>query len=544
MDSVEETVEATVDAVDSEVAEEATVDDTDDTTAAATSTEELAGQNGGIFKDTEKDTPVTSVKFDSNGAKKNEEYNVATITNTTDPVSWNNAYATNLIATVLHGGEGEDTWLNNSSKVSVSKNNPSQYTGVENLVGADDDMRYEVIEVADNEYLFVEYGVTAYPEDAVSYTKTYVAGYDDAEATIGKATTPAKIPVTEWDGRQIDYNKSGNHKFTTGKKEALDVTMAFVTYSNGTVTEVNGVEIGSVKVDKKAQKAASVEYDENLVTKSIVNADEKADTMSILEHKTKGDLPYFTIKAKVGTDGKSYKKAIASALKEKKFYFGITQKSVNVSNYSDSVLNTAIEKYKNEIWKLSENGVVSENSVESVSSGNIEDIEDVIADTLVSTGSYKNEDFESIYFDDFVMTKFNEKKASIALVGAVGEDNDWTYKSLKTLSDKGDKGDYSLGTGTVAGETVYTLDFKDGGNFVYKPLTPHIDNSGDKDVETRSWKKDDGLAPLGYKWAFRQTPAVNGKKQKTFRYGIYKDTNNGFVFNVDETAVDSVEEAF
>ena len=65
------------------------------------------------------------------------------------------------------------------------------------------------------------------------------------------------IPVIEWDGRRIEYNKSGKHKHTRSKREILDVEASIVTYSNGTVTEVPGVEVGSVKIDKKALKAAS-----------------------------------------------------------------------------------------------------------------------------------------------------------------------------------------------------------------------------------------------------------------------------------------------
>ena len=49
----------------------------------------------------------------------------------------------------------------------------------------------------------------------------------------------------------------------------------------------------------------------------------------------------------------------------------------------------------------------------------------------------------------------------------------------------------------------------------------------------------------GYKYAFRQTPVTDSKKKaKTFRVGVSRKTDDGFVYSVDETAVDSVEEAF
>ena len=60
---------------------------------------------------------------------------------------------------------------------------------------------------------------------------------------------------------------------------------------------------------------------------------------------------------------------------------------------------------------------------------------------------------------------------------------------------------------------------------------------------------NNNAATFGYKWAFRQTPDKDGKKQKTFRKGFYKASQDGFVYNVDDAAadsveVDSVEEAF
>ncbi len=552
VDSVEETVEATVDAVDSEVAEEATVDavvdDADDAAAASDTYED-----DGIYYTVEDDKPVTKITYASNGEKKNAVNNVATITNTTDPVSWNNAYATSLIETVLSGSEGNDEWLNNSSKVGVSSNN-----GAGNLAGqkgANDDWRYEVIKVADGQYIFVGYGVASKNnEDKVAanddYKAAYVAGYDTLEPRyekeIGGYKLAAALPVASWDGRTIEYNKGGKHSFTTAKKEALDVKMAFVTYSNGTVTEINGIKEGSVKVDKKNQKAASVAYDTNAFVYKVNNDSEDGKTIKATnlyangntvdaEHKTLSDLPFFTIKAKVGKDGKSYKKDITSALKDKKFYFGIMQEVVSVDD-SDAI-DDAIDAFK-ENAKDSISG-------DSISGDAIDKVEDALAETLVNNAQELNQDFDAIDVDYgyFTVTKFTDKGATLTRNGYVGDDKTGFKKTgLKAISGKGNNAEYSFADGSLANTTVKVLTFKDGGNYIYKPLDKRYDADG---KETKVWDStSDDLAPVGFKWAFRQTPDKDGKKQKTFRYGIYKTSNQGFVYSVEETAVDSVEEAF
>ena len=555
VDSVDEAVEATVDAADA--ADEATVDATDESVVAADDdVKEVQG-----IKYTEKagEDPkvVTTIKYDTNGEKKNAVNNVATITNTTDPVSWNNAYATDLIATVLYGDEGQDDWLNNNAKVTVSKNDPDGIdygilkADIPTLRTSNADEYYKVIPVVNgSQYLFVAYSLNEADSDddqVYSQDRVYVAGYDDAVATIADHTWPDSIPVTEWDGRTIDFNKSGDYKFTTSKKEALDVAIALVNYSNGTVTEVNGVNVGSVKVDKKTQKAASVEIEETAASKTYTGSKWNADkgewetaslTEYIAEHKTMGDLPFFTIKANVkGTDAKSYKKAVAEALKDQKFYFGITQRPVSVAS-RENIVNTT---YAALILGKTEDAsyTVSADDLKKISANDFEKAAETIEGNLTDHAAYFNADTDSIVVSDLEVTNFNESKgtATITLKGAVGDyDKGYSYSSLKTLSGKGKTVDYTFEDGSLANTSVKVLNFKDGGNFVYAPLGLSFST---EEKGTRVWTGD--LAQVGFKWAFRKSPV---DKSKDFRYGIYRDTNEGFVYSVEDAATDSVEEAF
>ncbi len=542
VDSVDDAVEATVDAVD-EVADEATVDNTDDSVAATENVQEAWG-----IKYTEKDgnyTAVTTIDYASNGEKKNEKFDVATIKNTTDPVSWNNYYAADLIATVLYGSKGDDEWLNNSSKVTVSTNKPGS-TGeanihVDNLRNDNDDRIYKVIPVVEgSQYIFVGYGVADWNGARFVYGSDYVNGQDEVIDSAYGETEVAVTPLVEWDGRQIDFNKSGDHKFTTGKKEALDVAVAFVTYNNGEVKEVNGVNAGTVKVDKKAQKAASVAFDTQAASKTVKEWTTKDGkevlgdvTNYILEHKTRGDLPFFTIKPGVKGDAKEYKKAITEKFKDKKFYFGIMQHAVSVTagaaGATDPALSDVIDAYK-DLETVSDPNVLSANDIKLA--------EDAIADAMTD-GKYTDMDTDKVVLDDFEVTKFTDKGATVTLQGYVGEKKSYKKENLKALSGKGKNQDYSLESGSVANTGVSYLKFVDDGNFLYRPLTLTI--TDDKGTTARTYTNNGDLAPAGFKWAFRKSPV---EKSKKFRYGIYKSTNQGFVYSVDETAVDSVEEAF
>lgn len=550
VDSVDDAVEATVD----EVAEEATVDAVDENTQIAADGD--ANEQDG-FKFTVKDgkaTAVTTIDYASNGDKKNEKFNVAIIKNTTDPVSWNNSYASDLITTVLYGSKGQDDWLNNNSKVTVSSSNPGDNArgyvegdggydfNVPNLKLDENKYKYQVIPVVEgSQYIFVGYGVATQTEktkDDRRFNFAHVAGYDEAVAVGYGYTYPETIPTTEWDGRQVDFNKSGKYKFTTSKKEALDVALAFVTYANGTVTEVNGVNAGSVKVDKKNQKAASVYFDTSVVSKTIKGNNDKGElgdvTTYFEEHKTLGNLPFFTIKPSVkGTDAKSYKKDITAKLKDKKFYFGIVQNNVDVTS-TETGLGSAINVYDG-LETVSDPNALSENDAKKAEEG--------IAKALTEKAAYDDKDVEKAIVDDFEVTKFTDKGATVTLQGYVGEDNSYKKENLKALSGKGKNAEYSLESGTVAGESISYLKFTDNGNYVYTPMAWSTDANGDvtKDSVRIFTKNGGNLAPAGFKWAFRKSPV---EKSKKFRYGVFKSNNQGFVYSVDETAVDSVEEAF
>ena len=74
------------------------------------------------------------------------------------------------------------------------------------------------------------------------------------------------------------------------------------------------------------------------------------------------------------------------------------------------------------------------------------------------------------------------------------------------------------------------LEFVDGGNYVYKPM-PYAYGTG-KDGEIHTYQSFNGdLAELGYKYAFRKSPIA---KSKQFRYGIFKESNVGFVYEVED----------
>ena len=60
-------------------------------------------KDGIVYEDAGETRPLTKISFVSNGAKKNEKFNIAVIENTTNPVSWNNYYAANLMETVFSG---------------------------------------------------------------------------------------------------------------------------------------------------------------------------------------------------------------------------------------------------------------------------------------------------------------------------------------------------------------------------------------------------------------------------------------------------------
>ncbi len=480
-------------------------------------------------------TCLTTINYDKDpNNKKATVADVATITNVDDPVSWNGAYAAGLINTVLNGTNNEDTWLNNGSTVGVSENSkPSTENFPIEYRDADENWRYSVVPVKDGEaYLFVGYGLD---------DNFFVEGTDDpVQISPTGVTGSYSLPCTEWDGRKVDFNKSGINKYAKGKREALDVKVALVKYSGGTLTEIPGVE-ANVKVDQKNQKAASVEAVVTPVLKTLKfdrDLDGKLDDVprAVNEHKKIGELPFFTLSAKVkGKDAKAYAKDIKTALgKEEynKYSFGIVQKTVVIdddavlTNEGTNIINQFKGKYDT---KTDEKG---KTTGITVSDGNIKEIEENIAKALTD-GKYFDADEEELKFsdNDFKITNFtgDKGKATITIYGTMGDKKKgYTWEEIGTLKEKTD---YEFAAGKVGGADVKALDFK--GSYVYKPLdyTGSVDTDKNLIVTPSVPTTTNSLSSLGYKWAFRQSPV---EKSKKFRHGIYLSDGQGFVFSVED----------
>ena len=111
--------------------------------------------------------------------------------------------------------------------------------------------------------------------------------------------------------------------------------------------------------------------------------------------------------------------------------------------------------------------------------------------------------------------------------------------------------DYNLVDGSIAGSKVKVLEFVKNGNYAYKPMDHEMvgkrgaddkvtwtlseayydgegDNGGNYDGSGRYVPLSD-LSGFGYKWAFRESPVDS----KYVRRGLYKDTDEGFVYSQD-----------
>ena len=321
-------------------------DDIAETTAAADETAEVAASTNGTLDHfnnisglgyNKDGYVVTEISYATNGAKKNAEDNVATITKVSDPVSWNNFRGRNLIATVLYGNNKNDEYLNNKAKLSVSSTDMDDYL-LPGIVHNGSSF-FDVVKVQDGVYLFVGYSL----EDG---DRDYVAGQDDVVSDpLTDYVQVNSIPVRAWDGRKIAFNKSGKNNATASNIEALNVDVALVKYEGNTVTELNGASVANVKIDKKATKKASVAYATTEVEKAgkVISLEwdaekgalvqkEKDDTTTIDEHATLGDLPSFTIKVKLDKNVKTYGRDLKTALKDKKYFFGIMQRGITVTD--------------------------------------------------------------------------------------------------------------------------------------------------------------------------------------------------------------------
>ena len=474
--------------------------------AATEETAEVASANGPLDhfdNDTgfgfDKDgNLLTTIDYASNGAKKNAEDNVVTITNVSDPISWNNFRGSDIIETVLNGNNKEDTYLNNKEKLSVSNNNKGGVATPDKLKVAINRRYYDVVKVADGAYLFVGY-------DLFDGDKEYVAGHDEEVKDGDKILGYNKIPVREWDGRKVTFNKSGYNNATKSNYDALNVKVALVKYENSTLTELNGASVANVKIDNKAQKKASVAY-----------GGTKFEKANDTEHAALGDLPSFTINVKLDKSvKKTYAKDVKTALKDKKYFFGIKQKGIKV-NYWDLINgndSTIRDAYWNEYFSFNNRSkhINSDGTVIPASTNDAETIQKAIAEGINSQEYLSSQDKDK--FEDLgglTVSKFTEKKANVAISVATRKKGKYIKDVDITLKAKKD---YELKEGSLAGEKVVYIDFPEGGNYVYAKEAP----TGQSD-----------LSVFGYKWAFRKSPDTKSKK---FRYGIYADNDLGFVFS-------------
>lgn len=521
--------------------------------------------------------PVTAVTYVTDKTdKKATVPNVATITHTTDPISWNNNYAQWAIATVLEGSDDRDTYLNHSAPFVVSQdelpkeNHPVGYRSPRGL-----NFSYRAIPIVKGQsYLFVGYG---FGDDDTSFA-LHVAGYDgleNGEMVCGiQQQDMARIPVTEWDERKIEYNKSGKHKYTRSKREILDVEASIVTYSNGTVTEVPGVEVGNVKIDKKALKTASVALDYSLVENKGIIAGRKNGNEVKYEAKTRMEyygntpaqapyifareyaaigktMPSFTMSVKLkGDEAKAYKKDVDKILKDKAqtFYFGVQQCCVR--------LNGSAPYYYYFVDKISFK-VDPETGAKTYTISS-DSVAEELAEELSQKGyNYRIDNEEETFIQDkFKISRFSEKdgKATIKVIGAVGEDKKDspriftdTYEEIATLKPGKD---YNFVDGSIAGSKVKVLEFVKNGNYAYKPMDHEMVGKtgadgkvtwtlseayygeglgGVYDGSGRRYVPLSDLSGFGYKCAFRESPVDS----KYVRYGLYKDTDEGFVYSLD-----------
>nr|MCR4590195.1 hypothetical protein [Lachnospiraceae bacterium] len=565
-----------------ETADEAGADE-ESTADAGSGDASLAGQpydTGGIILDQNGNTKTkVSLVYDSKD--KGLVKQVAAIAPTTDPVSWNNYYASNLIKTVIDGTDREDQWLTNKEKFFVSENTPGPAS---NILPSTYDERYASIKVDDGIYLFVEYGlhgslihnmyVKGYDKYYGSETaplpafsggiedlnkkkynclKKYGSGiepdpdeYRAIFAYYAMAGRIGSIPSIEWDGRKVVWDKDGKYSATKTQKEALYVKTALVKYEGSTLTEIPGAEVTAVKIDPKTIKKASIENGGEITGIDVKyydkqNNKEQSVKANIFECKSMGTLPTFKISVKVkGKDSKKYNKKIKEALAKESFVFGLFQRGIEVDDPTDGVYINEYYGDNSSMHYIEEFGKTEGTGADTLSGCEVKSVKVVTAstnditkeggiqDTLVDwygKGGYKaNLDKDShelgkVYDQDngrvldngIKIRKFNNDKAVITDIVNLYKDGVYTGKAEITL--KAGK-DYKLTKGKLAGEEVYVLDF-DGDNYTY-----------DKGVSFDYYP----LAAFGYKYAFRKTP---GEKTKTFRFGIFADSEVGFVYNAE-----------
>ncbi len=506
------------------------------------------GIGGGGFLQGSDGKFITTVAYNPESSKKKAKNNLAVITNTTDPVSWNNLYGATLISTVLFGGEADDEYLNNTDKLKVSKNEvPDDSNFPNNVIEGDDyyadSWIYRSVPVDQSAGVYALVGYKFDDEDAfASYDDEGdfdgITGYVKGEYEYkGKDVDPfnigfwfdrgriSRIPVTEWTGRTIGLNKNGNGKYDADKKNIknIDVEASLVKFENGTVTELEDLDVKSIKwKDKKALKQASVklEYANAKVTAKDTKDWEGKDVEGyVKEHDVIGTLPEFTIKVKAkNKDAKKYKKSFKNTIEKESFKVGILQKGIEVWDVTEDdlietefIANGVAHGHWTEATKAEElNKAIKASSNGTDFDKMVKDINEAYQSAKEGKSTLKP---KAGYVGGLTVTKFDAKKSAkgtIVLRNDIVKDG--KVQAGKTADVTLKKGkDYDFESGTLAGETVYVLDLK-GDNYVYANTVPDY---GEED-----------LSAFGFKWAFRVDP----KDKKSFRYGIFADTNTGFVF--------------
>ncbi len=433
-----------------------------------------------------------------------------TLKNVTNPVSWANIVdkqsaktsdaetsvvdtskaiiahyeAGDLIETVLTGSNKEDTYLINGEKFTVSqaKLGGKMKTGYRT---------YDVVDLGSDYYLFVGYN------DESGYNNQAFAS--DA---LGKT-----VPVFEYDGRTVAFDKKNEMKSTKSKFDRLNVDIALVKYENNTVKKIPGVTVGSVKINnkKKASQIASVSG-QGIGTWT---ADNYKNIFNVLGSS---EQPSFTITAKIDpkkdSSLKSLKKTITKALKDKDcvYPFEISQSVIDINNayvtagdyHVDNIFDKTIDFSKS---PLSSDTITVKGDPDKGIEG--------------QQGYFAYADQTEFGFDVLNISKFNGDKKKATIVRKVST---WNGKKGDTANIKlKDKTDYTLESGSLAGTDVVFLKFAKDGNYIYRDAR----SSGNE------------LAGAGYMWAFRKTPSTDKKDKNKFRIGYYKDSNNGFSYSAE-----------
>ena len=508
----------------------------------------------------------TKVTFtESKTAKgKVKPKNVATIEHTDNPLSWNSSEGgQHLMETVLSGYETSDSdnYLNNSQTLSVNTSTGGFYWGP-----PDGAWMYSTCDLGEGIVLLVRWGFGGPDELGNNYVElAHVEGAD--EYIPGSNGEFKKIPVRAYDGRSIAFNKSGLYKATKSKVEILDVVAAVVKYDNGTVTELDGTQVASVKFSSKdGAKVASVSGETIEVKKPWSEGESKDDDNTEQEYKKIASaLPTFTVKVKGKGDAKAYVQKMNDAFSKNPFTFAIRQMVVRAYNIYEGEAYAA--KLNKETLYQDGKELISptnSNTSEYLTKYIASDYGDnpFYGDSRASRTTPARLDYDSSY--PLFLQKFKGASSKVSLrVWTGSTKNDYPKASYITLKSGTD---YKIGTGKLADTDVFYLDLLNTGNIIYSMIGNYTNCEGRssrrfeldydynyedgseyiiKEFEGALWAKGDwrgkdekgkdvyhvtNLAPFGFKIAFRQSP----KNKKLVRTGgVFKEDNVGFVYSED-----------